>query len=491
MLVFLFFCFSQENKRICLCNNECSALCPAIVYNTNSVEPRFIDFINSQIKDETDIDLDFYSKHDNFSFLIDTSNFGDRKVTIRALKDSKEIILKIRDKNHSKVMIKPNQKIVLPSLIPIPEQKHKNLRAILPSSSNIPISVALHQMQHVGDATCQNKDNKLKNKKLDQIGSGDNSNCRCPTDKLDQSNAYRCGIRCWGHANYSYTFKGVQFALYGTIDVKDLGKFYVVVDNGPEDEVNEYSSSRQEFAHIYTSNILEYKEHTVKIFTKGDQYELFKLAYWPTLDAKRLNCTDFSTSPESWTNKWKTETDGIGGIRKYKADGSAIIKFECTRFWIYGLKDNNYPDLHIYYNGKSETVSTHSNPRQQNVLLFESPEFEYSPITVNLKPSSGDLIIYCIYYEISSAKAPIPISVSLKEMNAQNYDQCSNKNNDKNVNFDSGFYSCPTSNFDTENAYECGIRCWGTKMSYSYTFKGVRFGLFGKYEPDFGTVNVY
>lgn len=41
-----------------------------------------------------------------------------------------------------------------------------------------------------------------------------------------------------------------------------------------------------EYTLFYESKFYIYKEYTVKIVNKGDTFELYKLAYWPTMRAK-------------------------------------------------------------------------------------------------------------------------------------------------------------------------------------------------------------
>lgn len=501
MFIPLLFCLSQAKKQICICNGQCPSQDSTIFFNASS-DSNFSDFLFSNIKDEKEIELNFYSQYNDFTFKIDTSYFGDRKVTLKTIYDSKDIFLDIkeRSKQNSKIIkIKHDYKIVLPDLTPIPETNKQSIQKLLqvnaPSSSNIPISVGLHQLEHSGNAQCESgptdDDNRGKNIQLSTLGRGTTRSCRCPITNFDQSSAYKCGFRCWGTASYSYRFKGVQVALLGT-KVNALGKFYVQIDDEPEEEVNEkISSGRQDYIIIYTSNILEYKEHSIRIYSKGDTYELYKLVYWPSLSAKRLNCTSFVTNG----GEWFTETDGIGGVRTYRnSGGQAIVKLSCTRFWIYGIMDTNYPTITVNFNGKEDQNSTltYDGKRRENILVYESPEFEYSPITVNLR-SSGVLIIYCIYYEEppSPSTTPIPISIGFSGLNYQNKEDCGTNLVSTGANAEEPYdnWGC-TKDLDQPSAYNCGVRCWGSQMRVSYTFEGVKFGIFGSYHPNYGKFNI-
>ena len=509
MIIELLIYFSQARKEICICNKECTHLCPAIYFNASS-SFSFRNFISPYIKDEKEIDFYLYSQNNGFTFSIDLSYFHYQKLTLKALIDSKEILLYIKKENHenyTKTKIKPGYKINLPDLTMTPDLNSNTNKYISssnsPSSTTIPISLGLHQLYHTGDTECENgpQSDSSRNKKykLSSYGtSTSNSNCRCPNEdgNLDQPSAYKCGHRCYGATTYRHTFKGVQFAIYGTKDSSDA-RCYVKIDDKPEEEVNLFSNVRLDYTIIYTSDVLEYKEHTIIISPKnGGKYEINKFVYWPSITAKRLNCTEFVLNPEGGdaNQKWKTESDGIGGVRKYRdVNGAALFKLQCTKFWIYGLIDKNYPNLNVNYNGKSDSVPTKATDeiRRENVLIYESPEFEYSSITVNLKPSSNVLIIYCVFYEVppSPVPTPIPMSVNLKEMECKNIGSCVYSAQSISVEYNKGDHNhgCST---DYAASYQCGIRCQGTRMEVSYTFKGVKFGLFGKYNPNFGTINV-
>lgn len=139
---------------------------------------------------------------------------------------------------------------------------------------------------------------------------------------------------------------------------------------------------------MYESKVYEYKEHTVKIKNKGVNFTLYKLVYWPTMAAKRKNSTDFIKE-----GGYTRESDGIGGFREYNSTANkekhALIELKCTRFWIYSFREKtDTGDIIIQYNGITETLHTSlPNQRVESVLIYESPEFEYSSITLTLRTS--------------------------------------------------------------------------------------------------------
>ena len=519
MIFELLIFFSQARKEICICNNNCSSLCPANYFNASS-NSNFQEFIIPHIKDEKEINLYLYSQTIGFTFSIDLSYFQSQRLTIKSLTDSKEILLYIQkevNEKYTETTIKPGYEIHLPDLIAIPYYNNKIKKIISssnePSSTTIPVSLGLHQLNHEGNAGCDNapQNSRRTNYQLSSLSPSTDSRCNCPAneDELDKPSAYKCGFRCWGTATYDYVFKGVQFAIYGTKD-NAQATCYVKIDDNPPELVDltyiKDQSLRIDYVIVYTSDILEYGYHTVKIYPddkkSGDKkkYELNKFVYWPSITAKRLNCTNFTLNENGSANDeiWKTETDGIGGIRKIRGkNGAAIIKLQCTKFWVYGIMDNNEGNLNVYYNGKSDSSTTKSpdNKVRENVLIYESPEFDYSAITVTLKPSSGSLVIYCIFYEVppTPTQTPTPVSVSLLDMECEHRDNCGSYSQGSDVVYNKSTFSdfgCST-NFNSPESYQCGIRCWGSHMTISYTFKGVKFGIFGKFDTNFGTFNVY
>lgn len=301
--VFLFsFCLST--KIICICAKHCHYTCPSDSFVAMNSDSKFNDFILSQIRDEKEIEIDFYSQLNEFSFNLDLELFGESRVTIKTLLDSQSIKLNIKEKYQSfykTVEIEPNYQIILPDLTPIQQNfmdQRKNLLEAGPESTPVPISVGMSQMIITGDYNCNTHDLAL---------GAPNSGC-------DTSpRPYQCGYRCWsdhGSGRFYYSFKGVKFQIYGTLDPVH-GKFDIEIDGTIVQEIDGYATIRQEYLLLYTSDLLEYKEHVVKCIGKGDVFELYKLSYWPSLKSRRLNSTDFLK-----VGNWMEETDGIGGARE-------------------------------------------------------------------------------------------------------------------------------------------------------------------------------
>lgn len=101
------------------------------------------------------------------------------------------------------------------------------------------------------------------------------------------------------------------------------------------------------------------------------------------------------------------------------------------------------------------------------------------------------MLISFIYFE----EPPIPISVGLLQMNHDRNDtNCNFKNNNGNelflspsINIDN--LNC-NSDLDSADSYQCGLRCWNKFGSFIYKFKGVKFALYGTYDPSHQVIDV-
>lgn len=197
------------------------------------------DYLRSNIKNDKEIKVDLYSKTNGFVLPIDLSHLGDIKTTIKVLSDSQSIYLKIKKRYqlfYKTIEMKPNFQIVLPDIVPR-KSEFSNMHILdIPTTTPVPISVSLFTMKREGDSYCNagptggGKANKL-------ITTYESvQNFGCPTDINE---AQKCGIKCWSETtNYSYTFKGVKFAVYGTKDTNHK-KFDIELDGNYLTEINE------------------------------------------------------------------------------------------------------------------------------------------------------------------------------------------------------------------------------------------------------------
>ena len=492
MMIFPFLIYlSQENLKICVCNNYCHADCPSNIFNSSS-NNNFHEFLSSLAINEKYVELFFYSKQDGFTFSIDQTKFSHLNISIQILPKSQPIRLKINQlylKKYQIIDIKPNYKITLPDLIPY----HNKINALDVKSSEkpktIPISIGLSNMKHTGAFKCAFFNDAPITDLTDDMDEKD-FGCQY-IDNLDKEAAYKCGLRCWTPkenlgGTLEYTFKGVKFELFGTKDPSH-GIIKLELD-GETIKVNE-TGEREEYISIYMSELLEYKEHTIKLSSEG-VFELYKLTYWPSLTAKRLNVSDVV----SIRGNWKMESDGIGGNRNYTDDeGTLIIPLHCKKFWLYGLKQlyNDNRKITVKYGDVTEEVNIKDGERKEQYLLYESPELDDFNFNLNI---SGRFMFCFLYYE----DLTIPISIGLSLMNIEGKFMCSYKNLGNPIQLTHGLrnYNCEFNNLESIDASQCGLRCWtdgntNTNCNLDYTFTGVKFALYGTFDPNHRKINIF
>lgn len=282
--------------------------------------------------------------------------------------------------------------------------------------SAVPISVPIAQMNIEGSLNC-NFGGTVTTYSVQKYNCNDNINI-CETES-------RCGLVCNTTGNFQYTFKGVQFAIYGTIS-PDLGHFDVYFNNELVGNGDESKSPRQDYALVFTSKQYEYKEYTVKIISnRQERFEIYKLVYWPALNAKRINITEFDKKiPSSWV----TETDGIGGKRQFTRSGNDVATktFKCTKFWIYGAKygwsgrcDASFGHINANING-NEAVG--SDLQKHEAIMYESTEFASSETELIFSHTQGEIMLQFVYYvDLDNSQPPptpsaIPISIPISQM---------------------------------------------------------------------------
>ncbi|KAK8844362.1 hypothetical protein M9Y10_024577 [Tritrichomonas musculus] len=263
-------------------------------------------------------------------------------------------------------------------------QCKKALADPIPTPQVYPLSVSTRLMKITGDYSCYPKDPD------------------CPTSNFDQPSTYKCGQICWsdnGNAEFTYTFKGVQFLVYGNKDSKTTS-FELYLDNNriaTIDEKLKEGENAENYTLLYTSNVIDYKEHTVKAKgIKDNPFSLFKFAYWPHLKARRLNITEMK-----YTGSWTEESDEIGGMRAYsnkQKGASRSLTIEASKLWVYGTVDDQHGKLRISFNTLDEIIETRQ-PREDHKLMFES---ELLPSTFHqldlVAVEDRPVLIYVVYY---------------------------------------------------------------------------------------------
>ena len=483
--------FVLGSIKICICSNECHVDCPINKFYASS-KSNFYKYLFSYKQIEQNIELFLYSKQRGFIFSLNQTKIKQYNISIQTLHESQPVQLKINQDqftNYKIIEIKPNYGIKLPKLEQYLSKYNPPKMNTLEANSSeipktIPISIGISHMKYTGYFSCQLSTVEGIFKLTNQVSS---QNFGCEYKNLDSPNAYRCGLSCWSYLGHNtsleYTFKGVKFQIYGTIDPSH-GKFNLQIDDGNIIQINEYTASRSMFTVVYTSELLEYKEHKIKIYS-DEVYEIYKLTYWPSLTAKRLNVSDIVQTSGNWT----MESDGIGGNRNYtESHGSLIVPMHCRKFWFYGLKDYYYREnITIKYGDVTEEIYPFNAERIEQTLLYESPELDDFHFNLNI---TGIFMFSFLYYE----DLPIPISIGLSLMDIEGAFHCFYLGGEfitlSNY-LHLGSFNCNYQNLDSINASKCGLRCWSHGNSnLGYTFKGVKFAIYGVFDNIHGAFDV-
>lgn len=309
----------------------------------------------------------------------------------------------------------------------------------------------------------------------------------CPNDKVATK---PCGTTAWfnpaSHGNnpptFSYTFKGEKFEVYGKYD-NDHGKMRIYLDNQVVAEVDQNTQGPDvSYVSQYTSDILPYGEHTIKVEPMNDDIELYKFAYWPSIHALRVNSTEIKPL-------WNVESDKIGGLREWANENSHTAEkktrtLHYSKLWVYGSTNNNHGDMMFSINGETRYINQNTTTRHDAVLLYESDYVPLADYTLSFSQHIEDCLLYCIYYLPISPPTPVPISVPVSQINITGAKKTSTNN------------LCPNEIIDRP----CGETAWynpvnadqsKNKPTFNYKFKGVKFQIFGKYDDSHGYYSLY
>lgn len=226
---------------------------------------------------------------------------------------------------------------------------------------------------------------------------------------------------------------------------------------------------------------MPYGEHTIKIAHVQGTYEISKIEYLPTLRAKRIEVSDFTTS-----SSWTPQTDNAGSQRIYTdINGNSLTKsVTLSKFWVYGTKCKWHKQMKIKFGSIEETVNTTEDytnsddykTRRDNVLLYES---ETLPLSTNniIITAVGGTITLCNFYYLDEPEVP-PISVPVTQM-------------DVSGEFGSEYTQC----YDDYTHPTCGYRYWShstnKNLNFSLRFMGEKFIVVGTNDPSHGKYQIY
>ena len=335
-----------------------------------------------------------------------------------------------------------------------------------PTPSILPISVSIDQFKKGGDAKCE--DGKIC----------PNINKNLNNYKPDDQNTYQCGKVCTATSgSLEYKFKGEKFGIYG-FRSSSYGSFKLTIDS-TQYEINTNRSTEENYVLLYMSKDLKYLEHNITIQGMGQPLKFYKLIYWPSLKAKRLNITQFNN-----TGSWDPESDNIGGVRMYNVRGGvdekSIAQFYASKIWVYGTKCDWHQTFNLQIGSISAVVDeyvkepAHPN-RIDSALVYESPDLLYDNYELVFTLPNLATLNY-VYYLDEPQPTPeaIPISIPINQFKRSGDAACSDAKACPNVNNKIENYKP-----DDPNTYQCGQTCTATTGSFEYTFTGEKFGIFG------------
>lgn len=152
--------------------------------------------------------------------------------------------------------------------------------------------------------------------------------CSCNDDGkpcTEDINNYPWGEKCWttnkDQLSFEYKFKGECFEVHGNhIPGGDLTAYSIYLDGVLLFQLNQ--AAEPAYLLDYTSIIVPYGLHTIKAEgTQGQKFEIFRLAYWLCVGAKRINATELLVTG----GEWRTESDGFGGVARKNYGGGILL----------------------------------------------------------------------------------------------------------------------------------------------------------------------
>ena len=381
----------QSQIKICVCHKRCSSLCHNDFINTY-YNPTFKDFLLHYLDKNNELELNFYSEEDNFSFEINLSNFVNNKIILKNFIDSKPVNVIIMNGNSlvEKILINPNNQISFPKL-----------------KSNI-----LSQTQNnaiYNDALVPKDTSESNTREYDDIEGLINITC-------DKFNNYKSVSKCvdgpyalgGSYLNsggiINYTFNGTKIYVVAhenevsaVVDISIDGKFVCNASHGKN--FNSYPI-------VLSSDIYPFGEHTITIEHKGTSKAFFVNSLLvdplPKVGGHKLGFSDIQNNT-GWelNNTLKTPF-----FRSATNGTSFIFKFHGTRFWLTGIRDDSYGECNLIIDdgepikidgrigidnfvesavaeGKTVPVRVRANGNQ-GVLFYESDVLDFKDHTIKI-----------------------------------------------------------------------------------------------------------
>ncbi|KAK8845256.1 hypothetical protein M9Y10_021449 [Tritrichomonas musculus] len=396
LFVLLYICVIEAKKQIWVCNVQCPIYCKADRYIETITNSSFKDFFFSHTRYDSEIELIFYSKPENFTFEVDSSIFGDLLVTLKTSSESNSIKILYKDRllpSFKTIDIKPNYQVILPYMIPF--QSTKTNMNILDSRENTPLPTpapdtsVLTNPQGLINITCDKFN-------YSQWGSG-----ICVENSIADHGSYTST----NGAKATVTFIGTKVHLLAHKEI-NAGSANIWIDDKIVGSPNFISSNNNEAAIIFTSDDLDYGEHTFSIEHNGidPKFIVFASIYVDPLPKEGgfiLGLEDADDSSGIWTKNTTTSPP----VFSSDDEGAYItFKFIGTRFWITGVRGRDEGDFRLNIDDQ-ETImideKQESGFAQNNmpVLLYQSSDLEYTEHRIKISRTSYKISLVNVMYK--------------------------------------------------------------------------------------------
>ncbi|KAK8881269.1 hypothetical protein M9Y10_004003 [Tritrichomonas musculus] len=218
-----------------------------------------------------------------------------------------------------------------------------------------------------------------------------------------------------------FKFHGTRFWLTGIRD-STYGKFDLIIDEESHIEIDE-TKGISNFAYperaynnailLYESDVLQLKDHTVKIVNKDNKrITIINLLY----STQPHNAILIPAEEIKFDENWNKEDDG--GYSTTKDNSIAEINKYFNQFWIIGNKTPKQGKMNIYYN---DEYQLDINPPEietifdKEILFYELKNIKHNSYDLKIKKTStsGDInteeslhINYCYYLNEKSFTIP-------------------------------------------------------------------------------------
>lgn len=175
---------------------------------------------------------------------------------------------------------------------------------------------------------------------------------------------------------------------------KDYIRFALYLDEEFLTKINERADCNVSlFSHLYTSDLLSYGLHKVRIQGFGENFEFWKFTYWLSMKAKRINSTEL-VGASSW-NRIRDDIGGIG-LRSNNINDKLSTSIYCTKFWLFGSYRNGNAQLEVKFGYYKETIDVSINEKLSLIHVSSDLKYTFDDLVITSLTKGVD--VDCIYY---------------------------------------------------------------------------------------------